>query len=197
LGEKNLTVAGNSDVSGGTAIIRKSYSSGWTTTDMTIESGGVVTSHSASKINVSGNWNSSGGTFTPDTGTVTLNGSAQTISGSPTFNNLVISKLNSPTISFTSGTTTTISGSFIAAGDATHQITIGATTTSAATLSKTSGTVSAHYCTISYSTATGGATWNALISTDNGYNSGWVFPSGTSPGGVGTGIKIGTGIEIQ
>jgi len=43
------------------------------------------------------------------------------------------------------------------------------------TLSKSSGIVNAQYLSISNSTATGGATWNANYSTNAGNNSGWVF----------------------
>jgi len=64
------------------------------------------------------------------------------------------------------------------------------------TLSKASGTVSSDYLNITYSTATGGATWYAgANSVNNGGNTGWIF---TAPPGVsiGTGITIGPGILI-
>jgi hypothetical protein len=128
-------------------------------------------------IALSGNWSNSG-TLTARSGTVTLNGTTQTISGSTTFNNLTIDKTNSPTIRFTSGATQTIAGDFTATGDATHPITITATGASPATLSKASGTVSVSYCTISYSSATGGAAWLAYTSNGNvnsGNNGGWIF----------------------
>lgn len=154
-----------------------------------------------SALNVGGNWvNSVGGSgFTARSGTVTLNGTTQTVSGTTTFNNLTISKTNSPTISFTSGTTFTIGGAFTATGDATHQITIGATTTSAATLSKASGTVSCSYCTISYSTATGGATWEALTAgnINGGYNSGWLFSSDSTAAAIKGNMKVKGGWIIK
>lgn len=158
------------------------------TGNFTVAASGTFTSTSGT-LSVAGNFSNSG-TFTHNSGTVSLTGTTQTVSGTTTFNNLTIDKTNSPTISFTSGTTQTISGSFTATGDATHQITIGATTTSAATLSKASGTVTCSYCTISYSTATGGATWNAFVGSGNinsGNNTGWVFSPTASYWVAGTG----------
>ena len=106
------------------------------------------------------------------TGTGTL-----TISGSNTF--ISISNTVQPTtITFTSGTTQTFVSDFALSGTAGNLVTIGATTTSAATLSKSSGTVSVKYCSISYSTATGGARWVANASANGGNNSGWVFITG-------------------
>jgi len=133
-------------------------------------------------INVAGVWSNSGN-FTARLGTVTLDNTT-TVSGTTTFYNLTIDKTNTPTISFTSGTTQTIGGTFSSAGDATKQITIGATIASAATLSKASGIVSVSYTTISYSAATGGATWQAYTSNgniDGNNNSGWQFSPPANP----------------
>lgn len=55
----------------------------------------------------------------------------------------------------------------------------------AATISKASGTVTLTYTTISWSTATGGATWNAYTSAGNvnaGNNTGWNFSAPPAPG---------------
>ncbi len=43
------------------------------------------------------------------------------------------------------------------------------------TLSKSSGTVTCNYVKITGSAATGGATWRAANSINNGGNTGWVF----------------------
>jgi len=45
----------------------------------------------------------------------------------------------------------------------------------ARTVSKASGTVNAYYLAIQDSTATGGATWRAISSVNNGNNTGWFF----------------------
>lgn len=99
-----------------------------------------------------------------------------TVSGSNTFANIT-NTVQPATVLFTSGTTQTFSA-FSLSGTAGSLITIGSTTTSQHTLSKTSGTVSVSYCTISYSNATGGASWQAYTvngNVDGGNNTGWLF----------------------
>ena len=56
-----------------TVTIGESAGTGWTTTDLTIGAYGTVTSSGNSKINVAGAWDSSAGTFTKSTSTVTFN----------------------------------------------------------------------------------------------------------------------------
>lgn len=101
---------------------------------------------------------------------------ALTITGSNTFTTLANS-VQPTSFSFTAGTTTTLTNWNIS-GTAGNLVTIGSSTAASHTLSKTSGTVSANYLSISRSTATGGATWLAgANSTDGGNNSGWIFSS--------------------
>ena len=129
-------------------------------------------------------WNIEGtGTITvnPYRSTVTFYGGSSAWAINPNgqhFYNVVIDKSRSPTYNILSGDTLYIDGSFTANGDGTHQITLGATSTSAGTISKSSGTVSVSYCTIYYSTVTGGAIWDAYTSNgnvNNGNNTGWCF----------------------
>jgi hypothetical protein len=83
-------------------------------------------------------------------------------------------------VRFVSGTTSTFTNGFSLAGTSGNLITLGSTAAAVSTLSKASGTVSVSYCTISYSAATGGATWNAPTSSgnvDGGNNTGWSFLS--------------------
>ena len=100
-----------------------------------------------------------------------------TISGSNTFNNITNST-QPATVTFTAGTTQTVSN-FDLAGTAGNLVTINSTTPgSQFTLSKASGTVNAQYLSIQDSIATGGAVWNALTSNGNvnaGNNTGWIF----------------------
>lgn len=99
---------------------------------------------------------------------------ALTITGS----NVITTLSNSvqpTTFTFTAGTTTTLTN-WNVSGTAGNLVTIGSATAANHTLSKTSGTVSANFLSISRSTATGGATWYAGSgSTDGGNNSGWIF----------------------
>jgi hypothetical protein len=102
---------------------------------------------------------------------------ALTISGSNTFES-ISNTVQPTTITFTSGTTQTFTSGFALAGTAGNLVTINASTTSAATLSKSSGVISVSYCTISYSTASGGAAWRAYTTNgnvDGGNNTGWLF----------------------
>jgi hypothetical protein len=90
-----------------------------------------------------------------------------------TFNQIKISE--GAILRFKAGTTTTVTD-FVA--DGTTAITITSATAATHTLSCASGTIDVSYCTISYSIAAGGATWNAWTSegnTDGGNNTGWVF----------------------
>ena len=66
----------------------------------------------------------------------------------------------------------------------------------ARTISKSSGTVNALYLNIQDSTATGGATWNALDSTNAGNNTGWTFITLPSAPVILSGVTISGGITI-
>lgn len=76
---------------------------------------------------------------------------------------------------FNAGTTQTITN-WNVSGTAGNLVTLASTSSASHTLSKSSGTVSADYLSISRSTATGGAAWYAgANSTNGGNNSGWIF----------------------
>lgn len=111
------------------------------------------------------------------TGTVSNDGAgALTIVGNNTFTTLA-NGVSPTTFTFTSGSTTTVTNWNIN-GTSGNLVTINSTSTSQHTLSKSSGTVDATNLNISYSNATGGATWNAGIgSIDGGNNTGWRFLS--------------------
>lgn len=89
-----------------------------------------------------------------------------------------VTAVGSPTL-----ITDTISGSAVT--PSTNRITITSANTTPFTFTKPSGTVSVNYCDISYSTATGGASWLAYTSNgnlDSGNNTGWLFaPTSTYP----------------
>jgi hypothetical protein len=113
---------------------------------------------------------------------------ALTITGSNTFNDISNSRksTSAATITFTSGTTTTVNN-FSASGEAGRVLTLNTDLGTTATLSKPTGTVSVSYCSISNSAATGGATWEALLTNgniNNGGNSGWTFVYATNTGNM-------------
>ncbi len=120
--------------------------------NITINSGATLTVGGAYNLIVNGNWAlNTGGTFTPGTGTVTFNGTSQTIGGTTTinaFNNLS----TSGSASVTPGTAITIAGN-LSIGDGTTfttapyaltvtgTTTIGGGTSGTLTLSSGSGTL--------------------------------------------------------
>ena len=105
------------------------------------------------------------------TGTSTL-----TFTDSNTFSEIASTKAVAHTMTFTAGTTTTVT-TWSVSGTSGNVVTLGSTTTSAFTLAKAGGgAVSSDYLSISYSTATPGSTWYAgSNSTNGGNNSGWIF----------------------
>jgi hypothetical protein len=105
-----------------------------------------------------------------------------TVDGNNTFNDIANSGVLA-TVLFTAGTTNTFNN-FNLLGSVGNLLTIGSTTAgSTFTLSKSSGTVSGDYLSISDSVATGGATWYAgANSTNGGNNTGWIFPPPTATG---------------
>ena len=114
------------------------------------------------------------------------------IIGNNTFNNIT-NTVQPASVLFTAGTTNTFNN-FNLTGTAGNLITIGSDTAATHTLSKSSGTVSGGYLSISDSTATGGGTWYAgANSTDSGNNTGWLFIN--QPISFGPGIVIGSGVQ--
>ena len=168
-GTKNLTFNGGTLVCPGvtTTAFNNAAPTNYTTTAGT-GTGTISMTGATAKTFVGG-----GSTFN-----CTLNqggAGALTITGNNTFNNIT-NTVQPASVLFTAGTTTTFNN-FSLSGTAGSLITIGSVTAASHTLSKASGTVSGDYLSISRSTATGGATWNATNSTNGGNNTGWIFSS--------------------
>ncbi len=126
-------------------------------------------------IKVSGTLPFNGGGLTYNA--VELNGSAHTITQSNTFATLTLKADTTQTITFTDGTTQTITTP-VFTGSSGKVKTLQGSSTGGWTISDAAGTNDYSYLDITYSTAQGGATWQALLSnnnTDSGNNSGWVF----------------------
>jgi hypothetical protein len=161
---------------GGTFVISGSGASAWTTatsTNLTVAGTGTISMTSASAKTFAGGSTNYGG--------ITLNNGgagALTITGSNTFGSLSNS-VQPTTFTFTAATTTTITGDWAIAGTPDNLVTIGSATAASHTLSKASGFARAKYISISRSTATGGATWQAYFSTDGLNNTGWTFSGNT------------------
>ena len=117
----------------------------------------------------------------------TLNqGGAGTLTntGANTLNNITNTNATASQITFPASTTTTVNN-FTLSGSAGNLVSIRSSTSPTQfTLSKSSGAVSVSYLNIQDSAATGGATWNASASIDNGNNTGWSFTNETLVGDV-------------
>ena len=172
-GTKNITFnAGTLTVVGsGATAFNNAQPTNFTTTAGT-GTGFISMSSATAKTFVGG-----GSTFNA---TLSQDGAgALTITGSNTLAD--IRNTTQPvTVSFTAATTTTFTSGFSLSGTAGNLVTIGSVTAASHTLSKASGTVNVSFCTISRSSATGGATWQAFTANgnvDGGNNTGWLFAS--------------------
>ena len=155
-GTKNITFnAGTLTVTGsGATAFNNAQPTNFTTTAGT-GTGYISMSSATAKTFVGG-----GSTFNA---TLSQDGAgALTITGSNTLAD--IRNTTQPvTVSFTAATTTTFTSGFSLSGTAGNLVTIGSVTAASHTLSKASGTVDVSYCSISRSSATGGATWLAYV----------------------------------
>ena len=113
----------------------------------------------------------------------TFSGDNVIVGGSNTFNTIAVNTAGLTNgLKLTSGTTQTISGLTTNGSSGNLAKLVASTTGSAATLSKSSGTVSVDYMSIQDITATGGASWHAgTNSTNVSGNTGWSFISTTVP----------------
>ena len=169
----SITASGSLAVGGGTlnlndSTISLSGGAPFTYTSGTVTGTGIISLTRATAKTFAGG----GYTFN-----CTLNqggAGALTITGSNTFSNITntYNATGATTIQFTAGTTNTFTD-WNASGAAGKLLIIGSVTAASHTLSKASGTVNASFLSISYSTAAGGATWNATDSIDSGNNTGW------------------------
>ncbi len=147
--------------------------------DLSIGGSGSLTSTNGI-LYVQGSWSNSN-TFTHNSGTVQFTTTATaTISGSTTFNDFTVSGIGAvKTMTFTAGTTQTISGTWTVTGASGQLVTLQSSTTSAWTVNPTAADVS--YVDVSYSTNTGVA-FCATYSNDGGNNTDWSISAGGSCG---------------
>ncbi len=148
-------------------------------TDGSLVVGGSVTIGANATFNaqgflltVGGNWINNGSYTTenssPFSRTVTLNGTAQTIAGSTTFYNLIM-VTPGDVVTFTDGTTQTVSNSFTA-----QNVTLQGSGVGGWTIAMPS-TQTIDHVTVSRSTATGNTAVAGSTSTDGGNNTNWTF----------------------
>jgi hypothetical protein len=111
---------------------------------------------------------------------LTMNPLPVMISGNNTIVTLAGSSAATQTFKFADGTSQTVTNLNMS-GTSLHVHTLTGASTAGWTVSKASGTVSLDFVNIAYSTATGGATFNASgASVNMGNNTGWNFPLNVS-----------------
>ncbi|MDH5729887.1 MAG: hypothetical protein OEZ58_12905, partial [Gammaproteobacteria bacterium] len=142
--------------------------------------GGTFTS-SSTTLNVAADFSNGGGTFTHNSGSVILDGTAQILCGSTTFNNFTKSVTTADTLSICAGSTQTIAGTTILKGISGQALTIVSSTPSTQyilNMAQASHTGNIEYINIQDADATGSTTTpvNPANSTDSGNNTLW-FPN--------------------
>lgn len=158
--------------SGGSITVRGTSFSASTSTNLTVTGTGVnrFTASGTSTFNGSAGFN--WGTLSVDTANAEL-----VIVGDNTIGTLQ-STAAPVTITFTAGSTQTITNWLVNGYSPSLAATIRSTSAgSQATISKSSGTAIATYLSVKDSNATGGATWVATNSINDGNNTGWTFPA--------------------
>ncbi len=145
------------------------------TNNFTITSGTV---YAPSSLTVSGNW-SNNGTFYANSGTVTLNGTGQTISGDTTFYNLSKQVTTPDTLSFQASRTQTITNTLTLQGIASNLLSLRSTSTGTQWRIDPQGTRSIGYLSVKDSNNVNAAaiTVNGLNITDSTNNTNWGFAS--------------------
>ncbi|MDD5055254.1 MAG: SdrD B-like domain-containing protein [Candidatus Peribacteraceae bacterium] len=168
--------AGNPNTGSGVYVLGSALSlSG----KLKVESGELRTGN-AYPITMSGNVAIGGGALT-STGTVTLDGINQTISGSTIFKNLTKSVTAADTLNFDFRAKQSISGALTLNGAAGQLLSLRSTKTGSSAnllLDGSSGTQNLSYLNVKDNDATGGAMLiGGLTSTDSGNNTNWLFGS--------------------
>ncbi|TPW15172.1 MAG: hypothetical protein FD130_1251, partial [Halothiobacillaceae bacterium] len=139
--------------------------------NITITTGLLDVSSSNHSVTLGGHWSNSG-TFTARSGTVTLNGTAQNITGSTTFNNLTKSVGSATTLTFAAGSTTTINGLATLNGAAGQLLSLRSSSSPTRWNLNLAGTKSISYVDVQDSDASGSIAGNKPITPATSTNSG-------------------------
>jgi len=136
-------------------------------------------------MTVSGTWFSIGGTFTHNSGSIVLDGSNQTITGSTVFYNLTKTGATAQTLTIASGTQQSISGALILKGARGNLLSIRsgtAGTTVDLRVDEGSGSQDLELLDVKDNDASGGAPLTCSECTDSGNNTNWIFNTSTVAG---------------
>ena len=127
-------------------------------------------------LNVAGDWINTGGSLSA-TGTVILDGSSQTLSGSTTFNHLTKTVTAADTLTFTAGSTQTVTGTLTLQGAAGQLLSLRSSSTGTQWNIDPQGTRTLSYLDVQDSSNVNALNIDARGAnvTDSGNNLGWVF----------------------
>ena len=147
-----------------------------TVTSGTFNTGGYA-------VTLAGNFTNAA-TFTQSSGTLTLDGTNQTLSGSTTFYNLTKNVSSAATLTFTAGQTFTVSNNLDLQGASGQVLSLVSSTPTTAINMSAAGTVTAQYLNVSDNNNTG-STINCVVGCVKGTgNTGWMFASSATPSSV-------------
>ena len=165
-GGTGLTLAGSGLTTTGTLTL--------TAGTLDASTGGC--SSASCNITVGGNWSNSG-TFIPRTGTVTLNGTGQTLSGSTTFYNLTKSASTTNSLTFTASTTQTISNAMTFTGAASNLLSLKSSSNGVQWNINPQGTRTISYLNVTNSDNTNASAIDATGGTNvnGGDDTNWTF----------------------
>ena len=191
-GDKSIT-AGTITVDGGIFGLATSPSGVWDVDNVSIASGAEMNATTGA-FKVSGDWTNSG-TFDHKSGTVTLDGASQTLSGSTTFNNLIKTVASASTLTFPSATRTTVVNALTLKGTGGALLSLISSTSGTQWEIDPQGTRTIEYLDVMDSNNVDTTPIDAgTHSVSSGNNTNWTFPTITSfsptSGGTGTSVTI-------
>ena len=165
------------DASSGTGTVTIDTAS-VSVTNLTQSSANIIITTGANTLNMSGIWAGGGGTVTGSgAGAVVLNGTSQSITGSTTFYNLTKTVATADTLTFTAGTTQTVSGALTLNGASGQLLSLRSSSSPTQWNIVVPATQSLSYIDVKDSNNTGTVidATNTSLFTDSGNNVGWTF----------------------
>jgi hypothetical protein len=131
-------------------------------------------------LSIGGNFSRSGGTFSPGSNTVSLTGTNQSISGSTTFYNLSKTVNLADTLTFTAGTTQTVTGALTLKGVSGNLLVMRSSSSGTRWNINPSGTRDVNSVDLKDSDNTAITAAIAVDSVNSGNNNNWLFLAATA-----------------
>lgn len=178
-GRGNLTLGSAVTTLGGLIMSGAKITSGAGTLDINgsvaLQTGSLIAP--SGYLTLSGNWNKTGGYFTTSSGTVQLDGTDQTLSGSSTFYNLTKSVTTAATLTFEAAKTFVVNGMLTLNGAASNLLSLRSSTTGVPWIIYPRSTTGVQYLDVQDSTNTGSTVIDCmdLDCIDSGNNVNWTI----------------------